>query len=554
LSLRRVVAGGLLSLGLLAPTAWIMAASAPRAATPLAAGEAIYLDGILGSGALLEARRDSSSVSTGRAAACVNCHHRSGLGTTEGTIPIPPIAGAYLFQPRIPAQGEAALTYVSSARANRDPYTDATLARAIREGIDSQGRDLSVLMPRFRLVDSDMARLIAYLKTLDPRPVPGVSDTTLHFASIITPDADPKARAGVLDVLTHYFADKNAFPFPPTPKMRSSGKTLYAKSMYMANRHWQLHVWELTGPAAGWTAQLKRRLNEEPVLAAVSGLGGAQWAPVHEFCQSERLPCLFPNVEVPVVAEQDFYPVYFSKGVLLEAELIAHALDNGAEQPAGTLLQVYRSGDSGQAAAQALATALAGHGLQIRSRVLPPGSPASTLADALQRTTAGDVLVLWLRAEDLAALSGVPPPAATQIFVSGLMGGFDDAPLPDSWRGRVRMTYPLDLPAASQVRVSVPLQWFKIRNIALVAEPVQVNTYLACGFLAETVNHMADTIGREYLVERLEEMMEHRLMTGPYPRLTLGVGQRFASKGGYLVRFTGNDLHQLHADGDWIVP
>jgi Cytochrome c len=552
-TLRRVVAG-LLSLGLLAPVAWIRAVPVSKPATPLAAGEAIYLDGILGSGAMLEAVRDSGAVGTGSAAACVNCHRHSGLGTTEGTVTIPPVAGAYLFQPRIPGQGEAALTYVSSARANRDPYTDATLARAIREGIDSEGRTLSVLMPRFRLGDSDMVRLIAYLRTLDPQPVPGVTDTTLHFASIITPDADPKARAGMLDVLTHYFADKNAFPFPPTPKMRSSGKTLYAKSMYMANRHWQLHVWELTGPAAGWTAQLKRRLNEEPVLAAVSGLGGAQWAPVHEFCQHERLPCLFPNVEVPVVAEHDFYPLYFSKSVLLEADLIAHELSDWAQQPTGALVQVYRSGDSGEAAARALAAALAGHGLQIRNRALPAASPPSAVSDALQRTAAGDVLVLWLRAEELAALKSAPPPTAAQIFVSGLLGGFDNAPLPDSWRGRVRMTYPLDLPASSQVRVSVPLQWFKIRKIALVAEPVQVNTYLACGFLAETVSHMADTIGREYLVERLEEMMEHRLMTGPYPRLTLGVGQRFASKGGYLVRFAGSDLHELHADGDWVVP
>jgi hypothetical protein len=32
----------------------------------------------------------------------------------------------------------------------------------------------------------------------------------------------------------------------------------------------------------------------------VSGLGGSNWAPVHQFCERRQLPCLFPNVDAPV--------------------------------------------------------------------------------------------------------------------------------------------------------------------------------------------------------------------------------------------------------------
>jgi hypothetical protein len=65
---------------------------------------------------------------------------------------------------------------------------------------------------------------------------------------------------------------------------------------------------------------------------------------------------------------------------------------------------------------------------------------------------------------------------------------------------------------------------------------------------------MVDTFQRDYLVERIEAMLEHRIITGYYPRLALAPGQRFASKGGYIVRFTEPSGARIIADGDWIVP
>jgi hypothetical protein len=113
------------------------------------------------------------------------------------------------------------------------------------------------------------------------------------------------------------------------------------------------------------------------VYALLSGIGGSNWAPVHEFCEQQAVPCLFPNVEVPVVAERDFYPVYFSRGVLLEADLIARAVLGSAGPPdAGGVEQVYRAGDSGEAAAEALRTMLQEHGVAVHGTA-PPTSPRS---------------------------------------------------------------------------------------------------------------------------------------------------------------------------------
>ncbi|WP_338639170.1 cytochrome C [Burkholderia pyrrocinia] len=517
---------------------------------PADAGEAIFQRGILGSGAPLEAVHQDGVRLQGAAAACINCHRRSGLGSKEGNNTIPPVTWRYLVHPRAQTAEDLDIPYVSGMRTDREPYTEELLARAVRDGIDSEGKPLGRLMPQYALGDADMAALTGYLKRLDRRKPSGVTDTVLHFATIVTPDADPVKRAGMLDVLQHYFADKNAFPFGATPPLRST-----RKMMFMVNRRWELHVWELKGPPDTWRAQLTQFLARQPVLAVVSGLGGRNWAPVHDFCEAEAVPCLFPNVEVPVETDHDFYSVYFSRGVLLESDLIAKRIldEAGARPPpqaVKTVWQVYRTGDNGERGARALAAALKAHGIAVSNRALGSGD---SVASALRRLPRGDVLVLWLRPPDLAALAHVPP-ASDTVFMSGLLGGLDNTPLPTSWRGVTRIAYPFDLPEGRRVRVDYAFGWFSIRQIPMVAPQVQADTYLACGLLAETLSHLVDAFVREYLVERIQDMLERRILTGYYPRLTLAPGQRFASKGGYIVRFAGPDRLKLSADGGWIVP
>jgi hypothetical protein len=280
---------------------------------------------------------------------------------------------------------------------------------------------------------------------------------------------------------------------------------------------------------------------------------------VHRFCQAAKLPCLLPNVELPVVMEDDFYPVYFSRGVLLEADLMAARLtdptpSNKGRPPARRLVQIYRRGDIGETAAHALGTAGAAAGLKLENRPLRAETArASELASALEGLAPDDTLVLWLRQADLAALPPQPP-ALAGILVSGTLGGLEEAPLPAAWRAQVRMSYPFDLPEARKVRMNFPLGWFKIKQIPVVAERVQTDTYVACGILAETLNEMLDSFVRDYLVERVEVMLGHRMVNGYYPRLSLAPGQRFASKGAYLVRFADQTGSTLVADGDWTVP
>jgi hypothetical protein len=134
------------------------------------------------------------------------------------------------------------------------------------------------------------------------------------------------------------------------------------------------------------------------------------------------------------------------------------------------------------------------------------------------------------------------------------MGGLERTPLPAAWRSRSHIAYGFDLPDRRRVRVDYALGWFNIRKIPVVAEQVQADTYLALGLLSETLKHMVGTFIQDYLVERMQDILEHRVLTGYYPRLTLAAGQRFASKGGYVVHFVDDKSTRVLADQEWIVP
>jgi len=531
----------------------LLAFSASAQTIDPTAGAMIFRKGILPDGQALRGEREANVSVEGAAAACVNCHRHSGLGAAEGQTVIAPITGKYLFRPNGQQAEDMDFRYLQRFNLARDPYPDeAGVARAIREGVGRGDRQLNYLMPRFKLNDESMASLIAYLKTLSKDVSPGVSGDTLHFATIITPDADPVARRGMLQVMEQFITDKNEFIRGGVRPMRASGEF-----MYRVSRRWQLHVWELSGPPNTWEKQLHEHLAAEPVFAVISGLGGKTWEPVHRFCEQEAIPCLLPNVDLPVVAESDFYPLYFSKGVVLEAQLISHQLQQDAQaRKSQRLVQVYRQGDIGADASRELAKSVSTGEIANVNRVLPSakaGQSGRELARALEGTGSGDAIMLWLRPDDLRSLPAKVP-AGASVFVSGSMADLEQAPLPAAWRKVARMAYPYDLPDQRKVRMNFPLGWFKVRHIPVVAERVQSDTYLAMGVLSEAVTHMLESFYRDYLVERIENMLSAHQVSGYYPRFGLAPGQRFASKGGYVVHFADPDGSRLVADSEWITP
>jgi hypothetical protein len=134
------------------------------------------------------------------------------------------------------------------------------------------------------------------------------------------------------------------------------------------------------------------------------------------------------------------------------------------------------------------------------------------------------------------------------------MGGLEEAPITGAWRDVAHMAYPFELPAKRAIPLNYPLRYFGIQHIPVIAERTQIDTYTAFGILAENLDNMLENFVRDYLLENIESMLSTKLINGYYPKLGLAPGQRFASKGGYIVHFADADGKKIAPEGDWIIP
>ncbi|HPH12823.1 MAG TPA: c-type cytochrome [Burkholderiaceae bacterium] len=506
-------------------------------------GQRIYREGKDGAGQPLMAFAAAQTPLSGSAVACAACHRRSGYGTSEGQFNIRPITGPALFQeqtlpvrsPRIKAQLGTRL---------RPPYTEALLARAIRTGIDSSGKPLDPVMPRYPMNDDDVKSVSAYLATLSANPSPGVDDEEIHFATVIQPGVSTEKRRAMLDIMEALFRDKGA-------NVRSDEQRRDAGNMrmYRAYRKWILHVWDLKGSSETWKSQLEKYYAQQPVFALVGGLGETSWKPIHEFAESAEIPSLFPQVNLPLLTGENNYNFYFTRGITLEAEVVAKFLRDRGELT--NIVQVYRPESAGQAAASSFQKALPS-GTVAKEVVLT--GPADEVFWNTVSSLKPESLVLWLGASDLekAALLGNPNAKPVYVSFSQMGERLTLGAIPSGTN--VRMIYPSDLPPKHASRMLRTKIWLHEKNIPIVNETIQINTQFALIVLSDAIGHMQDSFSRDYLVERVEHVVSLTPTPSIFPTVSLGPGQRIAARGASIVQFGENDRTPIKAISGWIVP
>jgi hypothetical protein len=222
-------------------------------------------------------------------------------------------------------------------------------------------------------------------------------------------------------------------------------------------------------------------------------------------------------------------------------------------------LQVYRDSGGGPVLARALRRGLQERAAtDLRDRVVGTNQKLTRdFWNSLLEEARPAALVLWLGGEDLRTLAPDEAAADTvrQLFVSyGLVGESPQLPA-DGLRDKIYLTYPFALPSAEGPHVYRVRAWLRSKGVGQTREErLQLNTYFALAVAEHSLTRLAGNFFRDYFVESVEQETESTTNPGVFPHMSLGPGQRFASKGCYVVRPSARAQGGLEAASDWLVP
>lgn len=505
---------------------WLICASPHLAADSalIAAGKLLYREGQSTDGSTITALVQLDVPVSGAQLSCRSCHGISGMGTIEGG--------------QIPAAIAGPLLFAAEPQRQRPAYTQATLARALRSGVDAAGRMLDPLMPRYPLSDNDIEALSAYLRVLSTGPSPGVTADVVQIATLIGPDVPDDVEKAVLAVFEKYVADRNRMAHQ---RLRGGR---FPKQWKEVLRTWELNVWRPKGHSDTWTDQLIAFQKQQPVFAMVGGLSEQPWQPVHNFCESERMPCLLPNVNVPPDPVVGDYSIYFSPGLTLEAELLAAAV--AKRNLTGNVLAIVASEATRQSvvAAEKFEKALRQHGGVTNIIDINQLDSKQQLERALM--AAPNAIVLLTNLETLLpwldTFNRAPVPL---FFSSSLLENAWDA-LPESLSRRGTMAHLTAVPGERDSALTRFHIW--ARKLSISHERHQALAYFSLLAFTENYKHMQQYLLRDYFLDKFEHSSSLTSYLPLYTRGSITPGQRVLSLGGYIIDLNGQ------RPPEWLVP
>ena len=338
--------------------------------------------------------------------------------------------------------------------------------------------------------------------------------------------------------------------------MRSS---LYKREGTMKGlRTFTLAVWELKGPPETWREQLEEYYRKEPVFALLGGITTREWAPIHRFCEDHLIPAIFPITDFPVISETDWYTLYLSKGLYQEGEAAArylHGREDLSKTPPSS--RSFRDEPAGLALSKAFQDTWVGLGHKAPDTVVLKRDepiPASFWKKLVREEQACRCSAVAERGRF--PRSQAPRERALQTG-HGLRlrrsSGTSDL-YPGRKRARICVS-DLSLFASPGVQGATDRRPHSPQNSK---SPItKRDTTLKMHTLSQTISDplakMRSFVSRDYFLELIESAPDITALPAIYPRLSFGTGQRYASKGCYIVQLTEGPDPELVKKSEWVI-
>ena len=203
---------------------------------------------------------------------CAGCHGMRGEGKTEGGVTAGSLTWPNLSKP---------YGHTHPTGRKHGPFNESSFIRAVVNGVDSDGNDLLVVMPRYKLSAEDMTDLLAYVKRIDSDLDPGLTDSSIRIGLVLpSQGAFADVSAAMKDVFTAYFDNLN----------RRGG---------IFSRKIDLRIAD-AGAGGAITATVAQTFaRQEQIFAFIGGLSAGADSQIAAFAREEQIPFIGPTTLLP---------------------------------------------------------------------------------------------------------------------------------------------------------------------------------------------------------------------------------------------------------------
>jgi ABC-type branched-subunit amino acid transport system substrate-binding protein len=446
---------------------------------------------------------------------CSNCHGLRGQGTQEGGLQPPPINWETLIAPHT-----SALT-----RRARPPYTEATLARAIKLGIDPTNAPLHPGMPQYDLTPAQMADLISYLKKLgkEADADPGLDDKRIKIGAAL-PLSGALAQVGedIKATLTAYFASINA----------QGG--LYGRQL-------DLVVADSRGEPAGTLEATERLVEREGVFALVGSFEASGSEATNDYLKRAEVALVGPVTLSPRLTVPPNPLVFYllpTFGDQARALVDFAAAKFKERTPRVAIISTDNEFDAD--ALNGVKTQAKLYPLEIVSeQTYTRGNfPVESLV-AMIAQKKPDGIFFFGNADQFAQLTRAMEAAkvSAAIFSSVVMIGHGAFNAPAPLAPQIFLAYPAALPGQDDFTEFVNVM--QKGGVKLSSPAFQSVAYGAAKTFVEATKLSGRQLSRSALLTSLERLSDFK--TGVVPPLTFGPNRRVGASGCYIV---GVDLNK----------
>ncbi|HEX2271550.1 MAG TPA: ABC transporter substrate-binding protein [Pyrinomonadaceae bacterium] len=489
-------------------------------------GKAIFLRGVSSSGREITGRIGEIEVPA-TTATCAGCHGMRGEGKTEGGVTAGGLTWPHLVKP---------YGHTHTTGRNHGPFNESSFIRAVVNGIDSNGNDLLVAMPRYKLSPEDMADLIAYLKRIESDLDPGLTDNSVTVG-LVLPSSGAFAGVGAAmkDLFSAYFDNVN-----------SRGGIF--------NRKIEMRIADAGTGGAATATVAHDFIRKEQIFAFVGGLSAGADAQIAAFARSEEVPFIGPATLLPHAENPaNRYLFYLLPGVAEQAvSLVNFAAAKPELRKARTAI-VYGDNSLGIAAATATQEQLQkiAWTTNVKQNYTAANFDARRIVDDLKRRNT-EVLFFYGSGKDQSSLLTEAAAAgwSPSFFFIGVLSGKQLPPESlATFKDKLFVafpTVPADITGEGMAEFRALHEKYKFAPRHTAS---QLSAFAAAKVFVEALTRAGKDLSREKLVNTLEGFYEYD--TGATPRITFGPNRRVGAAGAHVVSIDVVEKEFAKASG-WI--